>query len=89
MGGGTIFKSVTKNDLATLPLVTPPAEVIVAFESSVGAGFELYDNLTRKNKILCTTRDLLLPNLVSGKLDVEDLDIDVGMTAEAMEEATA
>lgn len=36
-----------------------------------------------------TTRDLLLPKLISGKLDVEDLDIDTGLTAEALEEATA
>ncbi len=33
--------------------------------------------------------DLLLPKLISGKLDLEDLDINVGMTAEALEEATA
>ena len=45
-------------------------------------------NLNRKNATLRTTRDLLLPKLISGKLDVEDLDIDVGMTAEALEEAT-
>ncbi|WP_372717261.1 hypothetical protein [Novipirellula sp.] len=45
--------------------------------------------LHRKNNNLRTTRDLLLPKLISGKLDVEDLDIDLGMTAEALEEATA
>jgi type I restriction enzyme S subunit len=42
----------------------------------------------RKNRNLRTTRDLLLPKLISGKLDVQGLDIDVGMTAEALEEAT-
>ena len=45
--------------------------------------------LRRKNDNLRTTRDLLLPKLISGKLDVEDLDIDVGMTAEALVEVTA
>ena len=94
MGGGTIFKSVTKKDLADLPLFTPSKAVLFAFESFVGPSFNLYDNLTKKNDNLRITRDLLLPKLISGKLDVEDLDvedldIDVGMTAEAMEEATA
>jgi type I restriction enzyme S subunit len=44
-------------------------------------------NIQRRNIVLRSTRDLLLPKLISGKLDVEDLDIDVGMTAEALEEA--
>ena len=89
MGGGTIFKSVTKKDLATLPLLNPPKDVLAAFESMVGASFTLYDNLTKKNDILRTTRDLLLPKLISGKLDVEDLDIDVGEPIDSLEEATA
>jgi type I restriction enzyme S subunit len=42
-----------------------------------------------KNRNLRTTRDLLLPKLISGKLDVEDLDIDVGEPLEELEEATA
>jgi type I restriction enzyme S subunit len=45
--------------------------------------------LMLKNHNLRITRDLLLPKLISGKLDVEDLDIDTGLTAEALEEATA
>ena len=35
------------------------------------------NNLLAKNRDLRTTRDLLLPKLISGKLDVEDLDIGV------------
>jgi hypothetical protein len=34
-------------------------------------------------------RDLLLPKLISGQLDMEDLDIDVSMTAEELTEAAA
>ena len=40
-------------------------------------------------KRMSTTRDLLLPKLISGQLDVEDLDIDVSMTAEELTEAAA
>ena len=43
-------------------------------------------NLRKKNDNLRTTRDLLLPKLISGQLDVEDLDIDVSMTAEELAE---
>ena len=34
-------------------------------------------------------RDTLLPKLISGKLDVENLDIDTGQAADALEAATA
>ena len=33
---------------------------------------------SEKNHSLRKTRDLLLPKLISGQLDVEDLDIDTG-----------
>ena len=36
-----------------------------------------------------TARDLLLPKLISGQLDVGDLDIDVSMTVEELTEAAA
>ncbi len=40
-------------------------------------------------KRMSTTRDLLLPKLISGQLDVEDLDIDESMTTEELTEAAA
>ncbi len=36
-----------------------------------------------------TTCGVLLPKLISGQLDVEDIDIDVGMTVEELTEAAA
>ena len=49
--------------------------------------YDLEIGLRRKNDLLRRNRDLLLPKLISGKLDVEDLDIDVGVTTERLEEA--
>ena len=34
--------------------------------------------LIKKNQILRQTIDLLLPKLISGKIDISDLEIDVG-----------
>jgi type I restriction enzyme S subunit len=39
--------------------------------------------LEQKNANLRRTRDLLLPRLISGEVDVSGLDIDVPATAEA------
>ncbi|MDA0661011.1 MAG: hypothetical protein O3C60_19585 [Planctomycetota bacterium] len=35
-------------------------------------------SVQKKNNCLRTTRDLLLPKLISGQLDVEELDIETG-----------
>jgi type I restriction enzyme S subunit len=59
------------------------------FDEHVNPCIEGRRVLVRKNEVLRATRDLLLPKLISGELDVEDSDIDLGMTAEALEEAVS
>jgi type I restriction enzyme S subunit len=78
MGGGTIFKSVTKEDMQKIALISPPLALVDHFETAVGGHFQLYHNLTSRNRLLRQTRDLLLPKLISGQLDVEELDIETG-----------
>lgn len=78
MGGGTIFKSVTKEDMQKIELISPSPQLVNDFEEAVGGHFLLYHNLTKRNRLLRNTRDLLLPKLISGQLDVEELDVDAG-----------
>ncbi len=56
-----------------LPLIVPPAQVLASFDSQCQAIMGLARLLERKNANLRTTRDLLLPRLISGELDVSDL----------------
>lgn len=46
------------------------------FSETVGPLFALAANLAKQNRVLREARDLLLPRLVSGELDVSDLDLD-------------
>lgn len=55
--------------------VIPPAELLHEFEGKVAPLFEKSTLLLETNKILSQTRDVLLPRLISGKLSVEELDI--------------
>lgn len=57
-------------------LANPPMEVQHNFEESVGPLRHLSDNLGAQNSVLREARDLLLPRLVSGELDVSELDLD-------------
>ena len=46
-------------------------------------------SLKRKNLILKQTRDLLLPKLISGELDISDLDIEIPESDEPELQASA
>ncbi|TWT74056.1 Type I restriction modification DNA specificity domain protein [Allorhodopirellula solitaria] len=75
--------------LAREHIAVPPSVIQDEFDTQFHTIQSQIEVLGRKTANLRTTRDLLLPKLISGKLDVEDLDIDVGLAADALEEATA
>ena len=77
MGGGTIFNAVTKKDMESIVLLKPTTVVLKAFEAMAAPMADLVANLTRQNIALQAARDLLLPRLVSGELDVSELDLDL------------
>ena len=57
--------------------VHPENRITRLFEDNVNASASMLENMHQRNKNLRQTRDLLLPKLISGKLDVSDLDIQV------------
>lgn len=63
--------------LKQMYIITPPSKIGIMYENIVEPIEEKIGNLVRKNDILRKTRDLLLPKLVSGELDVSELDIKV------------
>jgi len=70
MGGGTIYKSVTKEDVHGIKFLLPTKEMINKFEEFANPIFQELEILTMKNANLRRTRDLLLPRLVSGEVEV-------------------
>ncbi len=75
IGNGAIFKSVTKEDMHNIKMLWPSTEIISSFEKFLESIFYVLDVITKKNANLRKTRDLLLPKLISGELDVEQLEI--------------
>lgn len=72
---GAAQPHVYPQDLATLKMKDISEKVIKQFNLIVTPFFEEIKNITSKNKVLKYTRDLLLPRLMSGEIDVEDLEI--------------
>lgn len=58
----------------------PPSHVSAEFDERVEPMSALRRNLSQQNRVLREARDLLLPRLVSGELDVSDLDLDGVLT---------
>jgi type I restriction enzyme S subunit len=57
----------------SLPFLLPPPEHVTKFREICGSFFELRRKLRLQNSNLRTTRDLLLPRLISGEIDVSAL----------------
>lgn len=67
---GATFKEITKGVFRKIKLAVPARPTSAAFERVVGPMMDMVLRLERKNRNLRTTRDLLLPKLISGELDV-------------------
>ena len=74
-GEGTVFGSINRDALNSLPVQIPSAEQIEQFEKIVAP----MDSVIRNNhEELCrleTIRDALLPRLMSGEIDVSGIEI--------------
>jgi type I restriction enzyme S subunit len=72
---GAVFDTIIVDTFRMLQVVKPPLTLTNAFKSVITPIFDLVLNLLNKNANLRQTRDLLLPKLISGEVDVEGLDI--------------
>ncbi|ADG67055.1 restriction modification system DNA specificity domain protein [Planctopirus limnophila DSM 3776] len=73
---GSSRGSLTTKLIADLEIILPQPFLIQKFDVLTTPVVKHIENILRKNKILRKTRDLLLPKLISGELDVESLEID-------------
>lgn len=74
---GTTMKHIKRSALTEVRTALPPPSVRSKFEEIVTPLDHLRLNLTTANQHLRATRDLLLPRLVSGEVDVTGLDLDL------------
>lgn len=74
---------LSRNQAYSLPFVLPPSTLLRSFDAFIADDFRQLSNLRRRNDNLRRTRDLLLPRLVSGELDVSELEIAGAEAAES------
>jgi len=66
---------LSRRQAYALPFVVPSKDVLAEFQDFVAPIFEQIHVLNTKNDTLRETRDLLLPRLVSGELDVSKVEL--------------
>ena len=74
-GTSTSHQRVKPADVINMNVVNPPAGIVQRYSDRVQPILKLADNLLQQNEVLREVRDLLLPRLVSGELDVSELDL--------------
>lgn len=72
---GAAQPHVYPRDLVNLKIKEFPIEVVVNFEKMISPIFENIKVLSNKNENLKQTRDILLPRLISGEINVENMEI--------------
>lgn len=72
---GAVQPKISQANLRSIPAVIPPAEALTAFNALIAPLFDQIRQNTDQNKALAQLRDTLLPKLMSGELDVSDIDI--------------
>jgi type I restriction enzyme S subunit len=70
IGNGAIFNAVTKVELMKVKLKTPSEKIQQEFELEAQQMFNLILNLTKQNTKLREARDILLPKLMNGQIEV-------------------
>lgn len=76
IGNGAIFNSVTKNELLGFKVLYPSKDIVEEFNDLASHLNSLITTLYDTNEKLLSQKDSLLSRLISGKLSVEDLDIE-------------
>ena len=75
LSNGSVFNNLKTDILKKYPTILPDKETLQRFDDIVIPMFLQIQNLTRESHKLADMRDTLLPKLMSGKLDVSDIDI--------------
>ena len=75
MASGSTFKEISGSAMRTVPAVIPDDGSLQEFSDFCEPLFQQQRNLEAENRSLAALRDSLLPKLMSGELDVSELDL--------------
>ena len=72
---GSTQPLITQGDMNNVSVLIPDNETLLNFETLIGQLMEQYQANILENDKLAELRDILLPRLISGELDISVLDL--------------
>lgn len=72
VAGGSTFREINRTTFKSLKLVLPAEDILSKFHSTVKPLYERIRSNSKENLFLSSLRDLLLPQLLSGKLRIKN-----------------
>jgi len=75
LGGGSAVPSLDRKVVHAQMVHIPPVSLVNEFEKEIGPIFSILENLTSQNESLKEARDILLPRLMTGMIDVERIEL--------------
>jgi type I restriction enzyme S subunit len=82
---GATFKEITKGTFKKLPILLPPKDLTLRFEAMVSPMMHSSRTLQATNRNLLAARDLLLPKLISGEIDLSGQQVELATDRAAAE----
>lgn len=72
---GAVQPKISQANLRSIQVVIPPEKLLIEYNYRIEPLFALLRTNKEENKSLAVLRDTLLPKLMSGEIDVEDVNI--------------
>lgn len=72
---GAVQPKISQANLRSIQVVIPPENLLIEYNSQIEPMFALFRANDKASKTLTVLRDTLLPKLMNGEIDVEDIEI--------------
>ncbi len=75
MASGSTFKEISGTTMKSIPVIVPTNDILQHFQDTCTPIFEQQELLESENNRLAQLRDSLLPKLMSGDIDVSEVEV--------------
>jgi len=89
MSGGAAVPSLDRKIVHSQHIVIPSVFLMQKYELDMSPSFSLIEDLRNQNQLLKEARDILLPRLMTGMIDVDEIELPEALLARMDAEASA
>lgn len=72
---GAVQQKISQSNLKKLPIIIPEKNILIKFDAIIQPIFQQIKNLKLENEKLTNLKNYLLPKLMNGEIDVENIEL--------------